>query len=300
MTKKIITPAISPNDFKIRCSSIGSFMSAFRREALTEKEKETLEELEQRKAGVFRTPGGSLGKYTDKLKKDHAALLEKANAPVEIGATTKTIAQTWGKSQIYGNRKEFSTKHTIRGTISEDQSIDLLRSYLNDPFLDKYQGPERVDDYKRGTCDVLLPKTWVWDVKTPYDEFTFPLFSDEEFNKDYMYQLNGYGDLYGREKLGLAYCLVDAPDEIIEFEARKYARMKGVSVDEEIWTKIKKRYTFSHLPMALRIRTWTFDLDRELIEDVHLQVERTREYLNQQLSPVLMNVEEEVAKMIML
>lgn len=272
---------LNPIDFKVRCSAIGTIMSGYRDEALTDAQKALLQELRARRAGTYLTATGKKGGYSATNEAALGDLEQRENEPVVLTQTPKSYVQTWAKEQVYDVQKEFTTKHTQKGNMVEAEGIDLLRRVLNRPFMAPYEGPRREDDYKTGTCDVEEPDL-ILDHKAPWDCFTHPLFIDEGYESDYRDQLIGYCDLYQRPLGVLAYVLLDAPDEIVEREAYRTMRYAGLSeMSDEIYEATKKRLTFSHMPDRFRVRLFRFAADADRVRQVHTQVERCRDYLKE-------------------
>ena len=108
----------------------------------------------------------------------------------------------------YGREKDIMNKYMQKGLMMEDASITLL-SEVTEKFYGKNEQFYE-NEYIQGTPDVV--DDVVIDVKTSWDIFTF---SSAEVTRPYYWQLMGYMWLTGIHKAKLAYCLVNAPEELI-------------------------------------------------------------------------------------
>lgn len=172
--------------------------------------------------------------------------------------TTLTYVQDWMKEQIYGVKKDFSSKYTEKGNQLEDEAIDKAIEWLDLPFVLKNETPLSSEHFT-GTPDLILEDE-VIDIKCSWDAFSFPLFEDEIPTKDYMYQIQVYMYLTGLKKGCVVYLLLNTPDEISPWE------------DKHDYNSIDKKY---------RIKTFNFEFNPDLIEDMKVRVENIRTYINQ-------------------
>jgi len=205
-------------------------------------------------------------------------IMTNARAKNEIlGQTAKTYAENWVKEQLYGKRREISSKYMLKGTQMEDEAIDLLSVYDFASYTKNQQSFE--NDFMTGTPDIISPAGVVIDIKTSWDCFTFPLFDAEIPTKDYYYQLQGYMALTGLKAACLAYCLVDTPVHIIESESKRLVYNEGYDFDEavEILTE-KMRYT--GIDLKLRVKTFNVEYDQTTIDAIYQRVQEVREYIN--------------------
>jgi len=105
-------------------------------------------------------------------------LMANAKGSDKMGETAKTYVKTWYLEQLYNRRKEFTSKQTTRGNLSEQEGIDLVANELGYFVLDKNTAFFE-DDYFTGTPDVITSDT-VIDIKSSWDCFTFPLVAAKE------------------------------------------------------------------------------------------------------------------------
>ena len=198
-----------------------------------------------------------------------------------LSATAKTYCEKWLKEQIYDRKIEFSTKFTEKGLINEDESIDFAAQWLDLGFVLKNEESFE-NDFMTGTPDMLPPSdtNLVIDIKNSWDFSTFPLFADDIPTKDYYYQLQVYMHLTGRKKAMLVYTLTDTPLVLIEREARYYASKWGYEADDIIDEYID-RMTYGSIPSALKIKSFNFEYDSDVIKKIEAKVLKCREYINE-------------------
>lgn len=173
----------------------------------------------------------------------------------DISKTSQSFLLDWLKEQIYGVKKEFSTKETRKGTEQENAAIDKAIEWLDLPFIIKNE-KKFEDDYFCGTPDLLLSDT-VIDIKTSWDCWTFPLFDEEIPTSDYFYQLQVYMHLTGLKKAMLCYILIDTPE-----------------------TYNSPEISYSHVESKYRIKKYEFAYDENVIKELQNRVIVAREFIN--------------------
>lgn len=162
------------------------------------------------------------------------------------------------KENIYGYRKEIQSKYLEKGTVLEDIAIDKAIEWLDLPFVIKNEKSFE-DEFFTGTPDLILENE-VIDIKCSYDCFTFPLFEEELPTDDYYYQLQVYMHLTGKKKGRVVYVLLNTPEEIAPWEEKK---------------------DYDDLDKKYRVKSYEFDFDEKVIEDLKEKVLLTREYLKE-------------------
>ena len=91
-----------------------------------------------------------------------------------LSQTTKTYLQELAVQEIYGIRKEFSSRYTDKGNEVENESINLVNEVLDVGFI--YKNEEHYqNDWITGTPDVNTEQVLL-DVKSSWDGSTFPFF----------------------------------------------------------------------------------------------------------------------------
>lgn len=197
-----------------------------------------------------------------------------------LSKTCKSYLEELALEEVYGIRKEFSSRYTDKGNEVERESIDLAQDVLDMGFM--YKNTEFYEnDFLTGTPDVNTD-TCLLDVKSSYDASTFPFFAEEIPNKDYMYQLQGYMALTGKRKSILAYCLVNTPYDIVEDEIRR-AHWKHHLIDEsdELRAEVEAKHVFDHIPMEKRIKSFHIKYDKDIVKAIYDRVKECRVYYDQ-------------------
>lgn len=195
-----------------------------------------------------------------------------------LGKTGESYLQTWYKERLYARRKEFTSKYTDKGLIQEDAAIDLVSDYLNLGMV--FKNDRFVEnEFMQGTADIVL-NNCILDIKCPWDCFSFPLLDEEVPNKDYWWQMQGYMNLYQKDSAKIAYVLMDAPENIVEQEARRESYRMGCSeLDMDIYEQIREKMTYSHLPLDLRVKIFEVKKCDKSIELIEQRVNECRNYL---------------------
>jgi hypothetical protein len=198
-----------------------------------------------------------------------------------LSETTKTYLQELWIEEVYGRRKEISSKEIEKGNLVEDESIDLL-SKLEDRFFNK-NAKRYENEYFTGTPDIVEDDE-VIDIKSPYDIWTF---SKKDGNdKDYYWQGQCYMELTGKKKFRLAYVLTDVPLHLIEDEKRVLVYRLGLLGKEEtagyfeMEEQVEKNYTYSDIELKDRIKIFEFEYSDKEIEKAKQRVLECRDYLN--------------------
>lgn len=252
-------------DFKIRCSAIIQIMGETGRP--TAKQLARLAELEAKE------------KRTEKQEIELGELMAKRDAKPSLSAGAKTYCENWLKSKLYGKTQDFSSKYTEKGILCEDSAIELVAQYMGYGMVSKHEG--RVsNDFMEGECDLLLARI-VEDIKNSWSVYTFPLFAAKP-DPAHAAQMQGYMELYDRPRAAVNYCLIDAPESIIDSEAFIASRKAGFSeVDMELYDEVRSRLTYDGIPVSQRIKRFEFDRDLDYIKQVEQQVLLCRGYISE-------------------
>jgi len=176
-----------------------------------------------------------------------------------LSQTTKSYLEEWVKEQIYGVKKQINSKYIQKGLALEDTAIEFYSVAENKSFmiknLDHFE-----DDFFTGTPDCIFEDV-VYDFKTSWDCYTFPLF-DEVPDMGYYYQLQVYMHLTGLKKAKLVYTLQDTPDYLTYEEPVSY----------------------SHVENKYRIKEFDIDYDPQVIETAKAKIIECRDYVKELLS----------------
>lgn len=275
------------NQFKIRCSAIGQIMT-------DPKGKSSLDVYNDALASLTLNEG----KYSETKNKETATakktlerienlkieipLLKDKSTGINLSVTCISYIHKWIKEQpeFYGKSVGFSSKYTDKGISCENESIDFAAKYYGWGKVKK--NTERKDnDYLIGESDVILPDS-VEDIKNSWSQDTFPLFNTDIPIDGYGYQLQGYMELYNKNKSGLIYTLMDAPEWLIEKEAMKKQRELGLEdLESDLYEEVREQMTYSQYDDELRIKRFGLDRDKLVIERIYERVELCRKYIEQ-------------------
>lgn len=270
--------------FKIRCSAIGLIMTEPQGGSNMQKYLAAVAELKRLKelqlsANLTTKVAIERADKIDILERVTIPALETVKDKISLSETCKSYVEKWIKQQpeFYGRTKEFTSKYTEKGNLCEDDSIQYVAERMGWGFVSKCQQAFE-DEHMTGHPDILLLKS-VDDMKVSWDFDTFPLF-DEEPDIKYEWQGHGYKALTNREQFGLHYCLMDAPEDLINNEAWKQARAAGMNeLDVELYDEVKSHMTYSHLPHSLRLKSWLFGRNKVSEDAVRGRVELIRKYI---------------------
>ena len=151
-----------------------------------------------------------------------------------LSKTCISYLEQWVKEQIYGVQKEIKSKYLAKGIDVESMAIEYYSEQRNLGFVLKNMDSFE-DEFFTGTPD-LIHDSKVYDLKSSWDCFTFPLF-DTEPEKGYKQQLQIYMHLTGLKKSTLVYTLQNTPDELVWDEPNDYSlidpkyRIKEFKID---------------------------------------------------------------------
>ncbi len=185
-----------------------------------------------------------------------------------LSQTAKTFVENWVLEQKFDRKKTFSSKECEKGTICEDASItkftEYCLKYKKDWFVkDFWEAPKKNqeqfgNDFITGTPDIISNNEII-DIKTPWSFWTHPHF-DDETDKRYWWQVQGYMELTGKQRAKIAFVLTDTPDDLLS------------PFDD--WTAHK----FENIDLKYRVKIYEVARDQEAIEKIKQRVLECREY----------------------
>lgn len=276
----------------IRCSAIGMIMTESRGKTNLEKYNDAVQLLNDEHIkydAIVNKESKSAANKIEKLKKVQSEVDElfKIKDNIELSDTCKTyLIQAYVLSK-YGRVREIVTKQMVKGTISEEDSIELF-SILENKYYQK--NTDRIsNEFICGTPDMfdgetLFTSTEIIDIKSCWDLFTYLSNVESPENSNYYWQLQGYMALTGAKIGTIAYCLVNTPESLIEGE--KYQLLKRMDVvteeDSDYKMELKKLYAnrkFDDIPMSERLLTFSIDRNDEDIEKIYKKVVKCREFI---------------------
>lgn len=191
------------------------------------------------------------------------------------------IQERWLRDQ-FGIKREIWSKAMDKGIECEDDSIDLFARVHGLFNLEKNQEYFE-NDHFTGTPD-LITEDCIIDIKSSWDGNTYPWFQDPNQipSKDYYYQLQCYMDLCGKDRAILAYCLVNAKEDMIQDEIRRQAwQHKMIETTNEFDDKVRAQMEYDHIPEILRVKTFEIEKDQDMIDQMKERVELCRKFYNE-------------------
>lgn len=273
--------------FKCRASAIGKIMTNSRGKTRAEKVAALQADVSANQARLNTMKDGLKSKDTLRLKiqaqMQELETLQNSPFETELSTTCTNYLKEWLNEQLYSRRSEVKTRYTDKGNIVEDSSIAFAQCHIPEMGFCSKNWESAENDYIIGTCDVLT-ETHVFDLKNSWSNETFPIYETAIPEDGYEWQLRGYMWLYGVENAGLIYTLMDAPDEIIEKEAR-YKLPYGF--DREQYEAFSMSYKYEHLPAYLRIKKFSFQRNREIEISIAERVMECRKYIDTVLMPMI-------------
>jgi len=205
------------------------------------------------------------------------SVMAKATKDRTISVGAETAIKDWYISNLYARSKPQATsKYTGKGNEKEGDAIRFLSEVHGDFYSKNEQTFE--NEYLVGTPDIITPDTII-DIKCSWDCFTFPYF-ETELNKGYWAQMQGYMALTGKKRAVVAYCLMDATFDQIEYAISDYCKSNNCELTEEIEEKVTAQMTYEHLSPNLRLKEFEVLRDEDYIASVYDRVTAMREFIN--------------------
>ena len=154
-----------------------------------------------------------------------------------------------------------------KGIDVEDASIALFNEVTGNFF---FKNTERKNnDFITGECDIFdQDSSTIWDIKSSYSKKTHKMRMDIASNKTYFWQLVSYAELWDAKHAGLARCLVDTPEHLIN-------QFKD-DVDWHVVSHIEPRKRCAYASMEV-----TAELREQLMNRVKLAQNKLMEMLNE-------------------
>lgn len=215
----------------------------------------------------------------------------KAKADKDAGllsATAKTYLLKAYKEEVWGRRKDISTKQIQKGILCEPALIELLAEVDGKPYEKNTE--RKSNDWITGEPDIIF-EDLIIDGKASYEPDTFlphliTLQEKKEIDKGYNYQLQGYMWLFDKPKARLSYGLVNADESTINKE--RYWLLNSMDVISEDSPEFRKaeaellmNLTYDDIPESQRIINFDVVKDEDFISRIPDKVKAARLFLNQ-------------------
>jgi len=189
---------------------------------------------------------------------------------------------------VYGRKLDITTKMMDKGIIQEPESIKLLSLvdgkmyFKNEEALENEWFCGHPDVF---TGDNIQNADEVVDIKTSWSIHTFTPKLIEEADKGYIAQINAYLSLTGAKCGAIAYCLVSAPENMVEEE--KYYLLKRINAATEYSPEaieaieeLKSNMIYDDIDYRERVLKIQIARDDELIQTLKDKVPALRKWLS--------------------
>lgn len=216
----------------------------------------------------------------------------QSKAAKERGELSKTCQKELIKiycQEIYGRKKDITTKQMDKGTQAEEDSITLFSRAEKRMF---YKNEEQLEnEWFKGHVDIFEGESVrksisVWDIKSRWELETFlPKLADEVDNSEEL-QLQVYFDLTGATYGGIANTLVDCPLNILMQEKQRLLYSMNVATEFapeyiQAAAELEKLLTFPDIDYRERVIKQEVQRNDEIIEKMKAKVPIMRRWLKE-------------------
>ncbi len=213
-----------------------------------------------------------------------------AKADKEAGKLSVTCQKELIKiynREVYGRKKDITTKQMDKGIQAEPESIMLLNRVEGKMYM---KNEDRLEnEWFCGHPDLFIGDNIenadeVLDIKTSWELDSFMPKLIEEPDKGYIAQLNCYYSLTGAKSGAIVYALVSAPDNIVEQEKKSLLWRMNVATELspeylQASAELEKLMIFEDIDYRERIIKQPIERDDELIEKMKAKVPIMRQWL---------------------
>lgn len=216
----------------------------------------------------------------------------QSKADKEAGKLSKTCQKELIKiynQEVYGRKKDITTKQMDKGTQAEEQSITLFSRvekklfFKNEEKLENEWCTGHIDIFEGESVHAAIS---VWDIKSRWELDSFMPKLVEEVDNGEELQLQVYFSLTGAKYGGIANTLVDCPINILmEEQKRLLWSMNVISEESPEYQKaaaeLERLLTFPDIDYRERVIKQEVKRNDELIERMKAKVPRMRQWLQE-------------------
>lgn len=215
--------------WRARCSSLGHILTCLP-EKFSKEDAIKLKQLQYEKETGILPSGNKNRGWTDSKQFEIDKLLIKKNKKDVLPEGCITHLEDVFRSQFWGRKRLLYNKYLEKGTIGEEDALELLSVIDGEPH---WKNEKRFyNEFIEGEPDNIEPEIGR-DTKCNYDMDTYDKADLTSLYKD---QLKGYGWLTGIINWELCYCLVNTPyHQLKTAEKSLYFAMGQPSDDEPRW-----------------------------------------------------------------
>ncbi len=184
------------------------------------------------------------------------AAASKAGEVLSVGA--KTFIRSMAAEQILGVEFGFTSKYTEKGTLVEQDGIDLLNRVRGRSLVKNTE--RKTNGLITGECDLYdADRSEGHDLKCSWSAQTFPIAEIDCVDSDYEWQCRGYLALWDAKQWHVQYALVNTPENLIGFEP-------------------VTMHFVDHIPEHMRLTSWTITRDEDKEAAIFQKVMYARAY----------------------
>jgi hypothetical protein len=263
-------------NYKFKCSELGDVMAGSIKSQLTEKQEETLKELQ------------SKPNLTEKQQELLNTLLEKKNLNPTISKATLTFLKKLAIKIETGREEILDLDALHRGARYENEAIEVVSKVYNTTYTKNEQKYE--NDYIVGIPDIIYKtekEFYIREIKNSQDIFSHPYYDSELPNPNYYWQVQGYMMLTDAPVAYIDYVLLDAPEWWINKKLKsKHYDLTDKELDDEQYNQEMEEYelklrfnnTYQDLDIKRRVKTFIVERDEVAIQKIKEQIELVKEY----------------------
>lgn len=201
----------------------------------------------------------------------------------ELSKTAKMFLIKIYIQEHWGRRKDIVTKCMGKGILCEDDAIALIGNVEGRKYAKNLK--RESNEWITGHADIITDD-FVYDTKVSWEAETFLPKLCEPLDKMYYIQLQCYMWLYNKEKAKLCYCLVSAPDMLVQNERKRLLYNMDVVTDESpeykfAETELLKNMIFNDIQPHERVISHLVYRNEEIIKILPEKVLKAREFLSQ-------------------
>lgn len=183
--------------------------------------------------------------------------------------------------EIYGIRKEVTSKYFEKGNYMEEDAVSMINKVFYPGQLLVKNKERKYDEHIHGEMDTLGPDGIIYDAKNAWDLFSF---GKADLTWDYEWQGIGYMKLWEKKKFRLFYSINNMPEHLLIGEERKlfYQHNFVTYEDEEyqnLCLELRAKHNYDHMPLEEKFKVWEVDRDEDKIEALVKKIEVCRKYL---------------------
>jgi hypothetical protein len=266
--------------FKVNCSDLGDLMSSnLKNKALTTRQEQEMLFYLSKEKELTAFQEFNFQKYVRKQLEYNPNILSAATKQMMVKMYCKFLYE---KSTISkGADASFSI---LKGVNAENEAIKLLSSIDGVNYVKNET--KFSNRYIKGYPDIVdYNVKKVIEIKISTDIVSFVNNHDSSLDKKYYYQMQGYLELTKIDYGEIVYCLVDAPQELIDYEIRKLKSklyLRGYS-DEMAAPLVERLYNnmvFDSVPYKRRIIRYKVHRNSDDIKSIYEKVKKCKTWIS--------------------